>query len=899
MKIKKSKEPILNPSPREGLFIYIFFLLLLFPSIGEGQGVGTTATLYGKITDKEGNPISEARVSVANTKIVTATNEKGDYELSVPAGTNITIEFSHVSFGIKLKTVKLSAGEKAKADVSVDNLKTLDTFVVEDKINRSNFIQIIPTKDIYVQTGASQDFNTIIFTQLGVQQSNELSSVYSVRGGNFDENLVYVNDIEVYRPFLTHSGQQEGLSFVNSDMVSSINFSSGGFEARYGDKMSSVLDIRYTKPREFAGSVSGGLLGGSMHLEGASKDKRFTYLLGVREKSNSYLLKSLDTKGEYKPLFYDVQSYITFNPTNEWEHGFLFNVARNKYRTIPQTRKSSFGTVNEALQLNVYFDGQEIDNYQTMMGAFTSAYRPYGKDLTLKFITSAFKTKESETFDLLGQYELNELENDFGKDNFGQSAFNIGTGGFLNHARNYLDASVYNFEHKGNKTWKNGSAEEWKDGKKKSTQPSNIPTFHSRELWWGAKYQHEIINDKLSEWTLIDSAGYSLPNGSDSAGYTNPNAQPYEYLDVNEVIKSKNNLSSNRYSGYIQQAWSWETKDTSELTITAGVRANYWDLNKQLLLSPRTTLSFKPKWKRDVLFKASSGYYYQPPFYRELRDFQGNLHTDLKAQQSIHFVLGTDINYMAWGRPFKFISELYYKRFDNLIPYEVDNVRLRYYAANSAKGYATGVDFKVNGEFVKGIDSWASLSVMKTMEDIKTDYYYIYLNSDGDTIIPGYSSNAVHSDSIRVEPGYIPRPMDQRVTFSLFFQDYLPNLPRCKMHMNLLFGTGLPFGPPSFERYKDVLRMPPYRRVDIGFSYEVKRKPHPSLPIGEEQGVEAPPHGRGWGWASVWFSLEVYNLLAVNNVVSYFWVRDVSGRQYAVPNYLSNRLLNARVMIKF
>ena len=882
MTIKKRRNRIHYLLSAIGFWILFFFQA---QSLFCQQQTGT-AVLFGQVTDQSNQPVAEARVSVANTKKFTTTNEKGEYELTVPADTTITIEYSHVSFGLRIKTVKLAAGKREKADILVDASKTLDTVTIEDNFSRSNFIQPISIKDIYVQTGASQDFNTIIFTQLGVQQSNELSSVYSVRGGNFDENLVYVNDIEVYRPFLTHSGQQEGLSFVNSDMVSSINFSSGGFEARYGDKMSSVLDIRYNKPREFAGSVSGGLLGGSVHLEGASSDKRFTYILGIREKSNSYLLKSLDTKGEYKPLFYDIQSYITFNPTNEWEHGLLINVARNKYRMIPQTRKSSFGTVNQALQLSVYFDGQEIDDYQTLMGAYTSTYRPYGKDLSLKFITSAFNTSESETFDILGQYSLDELENDFGKDNFGQSAFNIGTGGFLNHARNYLDASVYNFEHKGNKLWKD-------DG---------------RQLWWGAKYQHEIINDKLSEWTLVDSAGYSLPNPYDSAGYINPNAQPYEYLDVNEVIKSKNDLSSNRYSGYVQQAWNWDSKDTGEFTLTAGVRGNYWDLNKQLLVSPRATLSYKPKWKRDVLFKASSGYYYQPPFYRELRDLHGNLHTDLKAQRSIHYVLGTDINYKAWGRPFKFVSEIYYKQFDNLIPYEVDNVRLRYYAANSAKGYATGVDFKVNGEFVKGIDSWASLSIMKTMEDIKTDYYYIYKNSDGDTIIPGYTSNSIPTDSIRVEPGYIPRPMDQRVTFSLFFQDYLPKLPRCKMHMNLLFGTGLPFGPPSFERYKDILRMPPYRRVDIGFSYEIlKNKSDAASPLsplsvsetGNQGTGESGKRKKGWGLKSIWFSLEVYNLLAVNNVVSYFWVRDVNGRQYAVPNYLSNRLLNARIMVKF
>jgi hypothetical protein len=510
------------------------------------------------------------------------------------------------------------------------------------------------------------------------------------------------------------------------------------------------------------------------------------------------------------------------------------------------------------------------------MGAFSSIYRPHGKDLTLKFITSAYNTQENETYDILGQYYLNELETDFGKSNFGQSAYNIGTGGFLNHARNYLNATVYNFEHKGNKTWED------------------------RQLWWGIKYQREIIHDQLSEWQMVDSSGYSLPHVPDSAGYTHPSAQPYQYLDLNSLTRSNNDLSSNRYSGYVQHAWNWDGKDTSEFTFTAGVRANYWDLNKQLLISPRATLAFKPKWKHDVLFKASSGYYYQPPFFREMLDLNGTVHTDVKAQKSIHYVLGSDINLKSWGRPFKFITEVYYKQLDKLIPYDVDNVSIRYAAQNSAKGYATGIDMKLNGELVKGVDSWVSMSIMKTMYDINNDFYYLYLNSKGDTIIPGYTSNSKRVDSIRVNPGSIPRPTDQRVTFSLFFQDYLPNLPRCKMHLNLLFGTGLPFGPPTHEFYKDVLRMPPYRRVDIGFSYEIVKSQAPSS-VSPEGGETPSSSGRiRLKWLnSIWFSLEVYNLLGVNNTVSYFWVRDASGRQYAVPNYLSPRLLNARIMVRF
>jgi hypothetical protein len=842
------------------LYLILLFTFAGFITTAIGQ-TGGTATLYGIITDKINHPIADVRIAVGANKTAATSNANGEYSLTLPADTNLMIEFSHVSFGIRIKSVKLLKGEKTQSNISIDAIKILDTVVVLDKQAQANFIQSIAIKNSYVQTGASQDFNTILFTQLGVQQSNELSSSYSVRGGNFDENLVYVNDIEVYRPFLVHSGQQEGLSFVNSDMVSSINFSSGGFEARYGDKMSSVLDIRYTKPKEFSGSVSGGLLGGSVHLQGANKSKRFTYLVGARSKANSYLLNSLDTKADYKPLFLDIQSYLTYNPTHEWEHAILTHASQNKYRMIPQSRTASFGTINEAKQLYIKFFGQEVDDYTTSMAAYTATYRPYDKNLSLKLITSYFQTNERETFDVLGVYDINALENDFGKDNFGQTKYKIGSGGMLNHARNYLDAQVVNVEHKGNKQWHK----------------------HTNQLWWGAKVQHETINDKLSEWALVDSAGFSLPHILDSVGYTNPMAQAYQYLPIHSVVKSKNNLSSNRYSAYLQHAWAWTTaakqkEDSSkttlenEYTLTSGIRANYWDVNEQLLISPRATLSVKPHWNNKLIIKASVGFYYQPPFYRELRNLYGVVNTTLKAQQSIHYVVGIDKQLTLWNRPFKYTAELYYKQFNHLIPYEIDNVRIRYSASNNAKGYAGGLDMKLNGEFVKGVDSWASISIMKTMENISNDYYFL----------PG--------SSIAQIPGFIPRPMDQRVTFGLFFQDYLPKLPRCKMHMNLLYGTGLPFGPPDFNRYKDTLRMPPYRRVDIGFSYElIKEK-------------EATAH-RSFFFTnkikSIWFSIEVFNLLAVNNVVSYVWIKDVRGAQYAVPNYLSNRMLNARVQIKF
>lgn len=831
---------------------HIFFLLLFFAAAT--TYAQKTATVFGKITNADGQPVEDASVSIMGVSgAPTYTSKDGKFEIKIPADKKVTVVILNLNYQIEKITVQLKEGERKEISpvLKVGSRTKLDSIVIEDRMGRAQGAIRIDPKIISSIPTASGDFNAILFTLPGVSSRNELSSSYSVRGGNFDENLVYVNDIEVYRPFLVRSGQQEGLSFVNGDLVSSIIFSAGGFEAKYGDKMSSVLDIQYKRPRSFGGSVSGSLLGSNLHFEGASKDYRFTWLLGARYKTNQYLLGTLDTQGDYKPLFTDVQTYLTYDLSDTWEIAFLGNYASNKYNIVPQTRETTFGTIKEALRFTVYFDGQEIDKFQTYMGGLTARYHPNDK-LNLKFITSAFKTQESETFDIQGQYRIDELENDFGDANFGNVAFTRGVGTYLNHARNYLDAYVFNVEHKGNY----------------STGKNN--------LLWGVKYQSEMVYDKLSEWKYVDSAGYSLPVGSLST------------IDLQDVVKTKINVASNRMSGYVQKVWNKELQDTSEIFFTAGIRANYWDLNNQVVVSPRLTFAYKPNWKKDILFRASSGYYYQPPFYRELRDLRGVLHPDLKAQESIHFVLGSDLNFKAWNRPFKFTAEGYYKYLNNLIPYEVDNVRIRYYAENSGRGYATGLDLKVNGEFVKGIESWASLSIMNTKEDIKNDYYYDYYNSDGEKIISGYTFNNVATDSVRHEPGSVPRPTDQLVTFAIMFQDYLPRWPDFKMHLNLVFGTGVPFGPPTFERYKDTLRMPPYRRVDIGFSYQILKE-------GKKLSAKNPFRFL----KSAWASLEVFNLLQVNNTISYTWVKDVTDRQYAIPNYLTRRQLNLRVIFKF
>ena len=829
----------------------LFFLLTL------SSYSQNTASVFGKITDGEGGPVEGVSISIlGSSQALAITSPTGEFNYTIPADKEVIIVFNHINYKQVQRTVKLAPGEKLNIGRAMEFKNIFDIVVVTDQNRFKELTRLDPINFTHIPT-ASEDFNAILFTLPGVSSRNELSSSYSVRGGNFDENLVYVNGIEVYRPFLTRSGQQEGLSFINADLVSSVLFSAGGFEAKYGDKMSSVLDVQYRRPRKFAGTVSGSLLGSNLHLEGASKNYRFTWLFGARYKTNKYLLGKTDSKGDYKPFFADVQLYTTYDLTTNWQLDFLGNFASNKYQFVPKNRETDFGTVTQALRLKIYFDGQEIDQFNTMMGALSTMYHSDNDKLNLKFIGSAFRSKESEAIDIQGQYFIGDLETDFGKPNFGDEIAERGIGTHIEHARTNLTAYVFSAEHKGSYT----------EG--------------SKQVLWGVKYSNEMIADKLSEWNYVDSAGFSIP--LTPAPILNP--QP---IELQRVIKQKINISSNRISGYTEGIWSKETKDTSLLSATIGIRANYWDLNNQALVGPRGTFGIKPNWKSDFLFKFSSGYYYQPAFYRELRGPDGILNTNIKAQTSIHFVLTSDYNFRSWKRPFKFVAEAYYKYLDNLIPYEVDNVKITYSAKNNAKGYATGIDMKVNGEFVKGLESWASLSFMQTQEDIKDDYYYEYYNSSGEKIIPGYTTNSVKADSVRFNPGYLPRPTDQRVSFGLFFQDKMPKYPDLKMHLNLLFGTGVPFGPPGSQRYQQVLRMPSYRRVDIGFSYQALK---------ETRTIK--PKSVGRFLRSVWISFEVFNLLGTNNTVSYIWVEDVTNRQYAVPNYLTQRQLNLRMIVKF
>lgn len=833
-------------------------LLLSLLSLAAGT-MAQQAVVYGKITDEQRKPMELVNLAIMGLPGGTSTARDGSFSLTVPAAKPLKIVISSLGYQSDTLKITLSDGEKYKFDRQLRQTSVqLQSLVVEDRQLRSTNLSRVNPRAASVMPSASGGIEALIKTMAGVVSNNELSSQYSVRGGNFDENLVYVNDIEIYRPFLVRSGQQEGLSFLNSDLVSSVLFSAGGFDARYGDRLSSALDIRYKQPVAFAASASASLLGANVHVQGISKNNRFTYLGGLRYKTNQYLLNGLETKGSYKPVFLDFQSLLTYDLNDELELSVLTYLSSNSYQLVPQSRQTNFGTLFEPLRLTIYFDGQEADKYQSMMSAVTLTHKP-GKNLQIKWIASAFSSVEEESFDIQAQYWIALLENQPEDYDSIEVIETKGVGTYFNHARNRLNMNVFNIENRYSLNYKRSYAQ------------------------WGIKMQHEDIRDKLREWYLVDSAGYSLPYDPGVPGQ----AGNLTDLALSYFMTSEANLSSNRYTAFAQNTWDLDT-DSSRMAFTLGFRLNYWDYNRQLLFSPRATLSYKPNWRKDVMFRLSAGYYFQPPFYRELRNLQGQINPDLKAQESIHFVLGSDLNFKAWHRPFKFVTEVYYKYLDNLVPYEVDNVRIKYLGINGSKGYAAGIDMKVNGEFVKGVESWASLSVMKTAEDLYDDYYYAYYNKSGELIRKGITEDMIPVDTVTVYPGYIPRPTDQRVTFSMFFQDYLPRDPSYKMNVGVYFGSGQPTGAPNTPLHTHTKRIAPYRRVDIGLAKQI---------IGAE--AWNPNTGFFKGFKNLWVTLEILNLLQVNNTISYNWVRDSDGNQYGVPNYLTPRQINIKLAAEF
>lgn len=812
---------------------------------------GQNATISGVVTNNLGDRVDHALIAIQeNAQAVTYSDAKGNYQLTVESGKVLTLvvyELNHAKYTF---TFEAKPGEHVHHSPMMTFRNELVTVEVTDFKSRSDESVRLDPKVFSQIPSTTGNIEDIIKTQMGVSSNNELSSGYSVRGGNFDENLVYVNDIEVYRPFLVRSGQQEGLSFANPAMVQNINFSAGGFEARYGDKLSSVLDITYRKASKFGGSASASLLGGNVQLEGVSNNRLLSWNVGARYRTNAYLLKSLDTEGEYNPSSMDIQSYLVFEISPKFRLEAFGNIAQHKYLVVPETRETTFGTVQNALRFYVAYDGQELMQYTTYMGALSATYRS-GPKTRLKLITSAYRADEKELYTVQGQYWIDQLEADLGQPNFGQVAYNRGVGTFLNNGRNYLTANVYNIEHKG---WHNFN--------------------HDNELTWGIREQFEKITDRLGEWRTLDSAGFLIPYSATQ-------------IDLIDVYKTRIELPSMRTQGYVQYNHTRTLADSSSLRLTGGVRANYWTVNGQTVVSPRITFAYKPNWRRDWLFKLSAGFYYQPPFYRELRDVRGQIHRDVKAQKSVHYVATADYIFRMWKRPFKLIFAGYYKELTAVNPYEVDNVRIRYFANNNSIGYATGADVRINGEFVKGVESWATIGVLSTKEYSKDNIHWVFYNADGDEIARNQAYEVV-VDSQFVDPGYIPRPTDQLVTFGMFFQDYLPRYPAFKFNLNLQFGTGLPFGPPTHLRYQQVFRMPPYRRVDCGFAYNL-------LAIGREKNRSKFVNSL----KEAWLFLEVFNLLAIQNSVSYNWLQDVTGARYAIPNYLTGRLVNVRLHVSF
>ena len=802
------------------LFFLAFMVSGWLPAIARDN----TIKLTGFVMDSNKRAIELVNVFEQNTQQGTASDQSGYYELELPWQDTLILYYSCLSYQAAVRIVPVEVNQLVLNVTMTTSSKTLDEAVVTGQQRRTGSLEKVDISDIRLlpdPTGGS--IEALLVTFAGVSSNNELSSQYSVRGGNYDENLVYVNGMEVYRPLLIRSGQQEGLSFVNPQMTDEVKFSAGGFEAMYGDKMASVLDIRYKKPEEFEGSAALSLLGANVFLGQASKNGKFRQIHGMRYKTNAYLLGTLDTEAEYRPSFLDYQTYMTYSLAPKWELSFLGNFSQNNYHFVPETRKTKYGVFNNQYEFYVYFEGKEKDLFRTAFGALSLEHKAH-RNLSLSLSTSLFRTDEEENYDITGEYYLSDTPI---KNNQADTANTtiLGTGLFHEHARNQLTAKVLNVSHRG----------EWR--------------LQRHEIKWGLGWQLEDIDDRLREWELRDSAGYSLPYSD------------RQILLTNNLL-SKVQMNSHRFTAYLQDSWKTRIKG-GLFTINGGLRYNYWTFNRELLLSPRVSMSFLPAWEKDFSFRLSGGLYYQAPFYKELRDTVTTnglsevvLNHSIKAQRSWQVVLGMDYHFVAWDRPFKLTSEAYYKDLKNIIPYTVDNVRIRYYGENMAYGHAAGLDFKLFGEFVPGTDSWISLSLMDSKETIG-DYT-------------------------------VARPNEQRYNVSLYFRDYLPRNPSYSMSLKLVWADGLSFGPPSMDRSYATLRMSPYWRVDIGFSRVLNRTRDAFMNKGIFRHFE-----------NIWIGLDCFNLFGINNTNSYYWITDVAGQQWAIPNYLTGRQLNVSLSMDF
>lgn len=876
-------------------FIFSIFSFGLFAQNNMG-------VITGRIVDKSNQGFPHIKVLLKDMpEYSTQTNIDGNYSFSVPVGQHILVvefadEVHQVSIGVQAdETIKV---EKIKL-----NIRYFNAFKITGQ-ERDFTIDNLPVIEVKNIPGPQNSVEKYLTLTTAATSNNELTNNFNVRGGSYDENLIYVNGFKIYRPFLTRSGQQEGMSFINPTLVEDIKFSAGGFTANYGDKLSSVLDITYRTPTEYHGSLSASFMGASLHIEDVI-GQRFNYMVAVRYQDKGYLLNSLPVKGAYNPRYYDAQLLTNFAIKENLIWSVLGHFSTNDYLFAPQTQKANLGTVNQPLQFKVYFEGQERTKFQTITGATSLKWKINKRD-KLALYAEIFNTDEQENFDILGEYFINELGKDPAKEEYGDSVGTIAIGAYLDHARNRLKATVYSLR---------------LEGEHKFLIPTNDGFGYLRKgkLAYGVDAQYERFQDVMSEWGYIDSAGYSLPQGS-----------PYT-VDLSEVIKANNALNTFRTSGFIQYSRTFNQyklnypvkikmkrkdstgkkikyfyQDTIDRAITqfsfnTGVRGGYTAFNQEFYLTPRAVFNYFPRKyylnkqgvlkKRYLRLHLNSGLYYQPPFYRALQRFSGDLITNVKSQKSFHIVAGLDYDFEMWKRntPFKLSAEIYYKYLWDVNPYYIDNLRIRYFADNLAKGFAYGADIQLHGEFIEGVQSFFKIGLLHTKIDLLNDKYYTYINSDGEEIIPGYTFNNVAVDSTQHSPGYIPRPTDQWFTFATLFQDRMPKIEQFTVQLGLNFGTPLPYGPPGHKKYRDTLRQRSYFRVDIGFGWDfLYKKPDKKKRIKIFRPFD-----------EIKLSFEVFNLLGINNILSYQWILDTGGRYIAVPNYLTQRRFSLKLLLKW
>ena len=779
------------------------YVLLMICLLVSATACADGFTLKGKVVDEEEHALEFVTVMCPTQGKVTMTNLKGEFSLDLLSADSVEVRFSMIGYAIRKRIFRNPKG-KMTVQIVMHQAANLDEIVVTEKRRQTTQTEQLDVKDIrQTPSTTGNAVEELIQQQAGVSSHNELSSQYNVRGGSFDENSVYINNVEVYRPLLISSGQQEGLSIINPDMVEKIGFSAGGFEAKYGDKMSSVLDITYRRVKGFEASATASLLGASGYV--GYGNSRFSMSHGIRYKTTRYLLSSLETTGEYRPNFLDYQTYICYKPNKRWTIDFIGNISENHYNFEPEDRETSFGTLADVKSFKVYFDGQEKDVFRTFFGTASIA-RHFSDSTTIKFLTSAFHTKESECYDIQGQYWLDDT----------QTQENLGVGTYMEHARNYLTADVISFKLVGTH----------------KTQHHDIEA--------GLTYKTEHIKEQSREYEMRDSSGYSIPHSADR-------------LDLIYTLRANNDVKSHRIEAYVQDTYRF-SKGQNYFTLNYGVRLANWSFNKETIVSPRVSFAFVPAFNNDLTFRLATGLYYQAPFYKEMRDTvtlngitTAILNEKIKSQQSIQFLAAMDYRFKMLNRPFKFSAEAYYKALSNLIPYNVQNLKITYYGENMCSGYATGIDLKLYGEFVPGTDSWLTFSLMSARQ--------------------------------KMGGNWIPLPTDQRWAVNLHFTDYFPRTDRWRMTLRLAYADGLPFGPPHRGLEVQQFRAPAYKRADIGMSYRA---------IKEGRGVK-----------NLWIGIDCLNLFGISNVNSYYWVTDVTNRQWAVPNYLTGRQINGKITVEF